>query len=57
MRLNTNPWVLAAGLTLAAAPAFAQSQTAQSAMVDVKLDQTAYQIEGTITWAFQRHPQ
>jgi hypothetical protein len=54
MLLNRNSWVLAAGLTLAAAPAFAQSQTAQSAMIDVTLDQTAYQIEGTITWTFQR---
>ena len=35
-------------------PAFAQSQTAQSIMVQLDYDNTAYQIDGTITWTYQR---
>ena len=37
-----------------AAPVMAQSQTAQSAMVNLTTDNTAYQIEGTITWTYDR---
>lgn len=42
----------AAGLFGSAA--FGQSQTAQSAMVQTNLNSTAYIIEGTITWTFDR---
>lgn len=41
-------------LMLATGTAAAQTQTAQSAMVNVELDSTAFQIEGTITWTFHR---
>jgi len=54
MRLKRNAGMYAAMFALATTPAFAQSQTAQSAMVKVDLDDTAYQIEETITWTFQR---
>ncbi|MBI2447033.1 MAG: hypothetical protein HYV48_00610, partial [Candidatus Omnitrophica bacterium] len=37
-----------------AAPVMAASQTAQSAMVNLTPDNTAYQIEGTITWTYDR---
>jgi len=41
-------------LMMSAASASAQTQTAQSAMVGLKPDSTAYQIDGTITWTFNR---
>jgi hypothetical protein len=34
--------------------ALAQTQTAQSIMVDLEYDSTSYVIEGTITWSYQR---
>lgn len=37
-----------------AAPVMAQSQTAQSGMVEVATDNTTYQIEGTIAWTYVR---
>jgi len=54
MRLNRNLGMSAALLALAAAPAFAQSQTAQSAMVQVTPTNTAYEVVETVTWTFQR---
>ena len=48
-------WVaLAAVCLLGTSTAFAQTQTAQSIMVDLEYDSPAYQIEGTLTWTYQR---
>jgi hypothetical protein len=41
-------------LGINAAPLSAQSQTAQSAMVNLTPDSAAYEIVGTITWTFNR---
>ena len=41
-------------LVTSAASASAQTQTAQSAMVALTPDSVAYEIAGTITWAFNR---
>src|SRR5687767_10752504 len=37
-----------------AAPASAQTQTSQSAMVNLTPDSLSYEIAGTITWKFER---
>jgi hypothetical protein len=52
--MRTKKVLFGLALSAMAAPAFGQSQTAQSAMVDVQFDNSAYQIEGTITWTFER---
>jgi hypothetical protein len=39
---------------VAGSTALAQTQTAQSVMVNLTYDSTAYQIEGTITWTYGR---
>ena len=45
---------VSAVLIATAAPAFAQTQTAQSAMVALTPDSSAYEIVGTNTWTFNR---
>lgn len=63
MKLNAKrlAMVVAGGvmmLLLASGPApvaFAQSQTAQSIMVELDYDGPAYEIVGTITWTYQRN--
>jgi hypothetical protein len=50
-------WGALAAVCLLCAPipvAFAQTQTAQSIMIDLTYDSTAYVIEGTITWTYHR---
>jgi hypothetical protein len=52
--MNRKALSLFAAVAFSAISSMAQSQTAQSAMVDLQLGHASYQIEGTITWTYDR---